>query len=483
MRDYSPKRRTAVVLAGTGLAGAYHAGALKALDESGVKVDLVVGTGAGAVSAAFAAVAAGPSLYGEGGFWDGLRWDGLFRLRPLVRISLLLLGCSLGVLAVPLILALLAGVLFPLVLVADLAFPGAPARALALLWAPDALRAPYLAALAVPIAALAAVMAFAGLGAWLRDRRRFAERFEWLLDDAPARARVMQHLGEAVRGAATAELPGTGDLGPRFVAVAAENLGQPGFRELIVRATDLETGGPIAFTLLSDPHQAAHATARRGAGVVALRSQPKALLEAVLASLLPPLAAPVQRLVFPRGGGLHAGETHRLADGTLSGGCGIADALAAGAEQVVVVCPTPEEARALPRRRGPRALADALLATFERRGLEQELSETERINRMVATLGHAAENGVRAWEDPATGRLYKEVALWLVRPDQRRLGPLEFDGAQDPATEVLEEPWDLVDQGHQDAYRQFVEPVVGAAPPEPRKTDERHHPEPAGIQL
>jgi predicted acylesterase/phospholipase RssA len=481
MRDYSPKRRTAVVLAGTGLAGAYHAGVLKALDESGVKVDVVVGTGAGAVAACFAAVAAGPGLYGPGGFWDGLRWDGLFRLRPLVRVALLLLGCSLGVLAVPLILAVLAGVLFPLVLVADLAFPGAPARALAMLWAPDALRAPYLAALAVPIAALAAVMAVAALGAWLRDRRRFAERFEWLLDDTPARARLIQHLGDAVRGAATSELPGTGDLGPRFVAVAAENLGQPGFRELVLRATDLETGGPVVFTLLKEEHQAAHAATRRGIGVVPLRTQPKALTEAVLASLLPPLAAPVQRLVFPRGGP-HAGETHRLADGTLTGSCGIADALAAGAEQVVIVTPTPEEARALPRRRGPRALADALLATLERRGLELELAETERLNRVVGTLGHPMENGTRAWQDPATGRLYREVSIWLVRPDQRRLGPLEFDGAQDPATEVLEEPSDLVDQGHRDAYRQFVEPVVGAAPPEPRASEERRIPETA-IQL
>ena len=44
---------------------------LRALDESGVKIDLVVGSGIGAVSAAYAAVGGGPKLYGEGGFWDG----------------------------------------------------------------------------------------------------------------------------------------------------------------------------------------------------------------------------------------------------------------------------------------------------------------------------------------------------------------------------------------------------------------------------
>ena len=52
MREYSPRRRTALVLTGSGTSGAYHAGVLKALDESGVKLDLVVGSGVGAVGAA-----------------------------------------------------------------------------------------------------------------------------------------------------------------------------------------------------------------------------------------------------------------------------------------------------------------------------------------------------------------------------------------------------------------------------------------------
>jgi predicted acylesterase/phospholipase RssA len=43
VRDYSPKRRTALVFTGSGSTGAYHAGVLRALDESGVKIDIVVG--------------------------------------------------------------------------------------------------------------------------------------------------------------------------------------------------------------------------------------------------------------------------------------------------------------------------------------------------------------------------------------------------------------------------------------------------------
>mgnify|MGYP002022991102 CR=1 FL=1 len=39
------------MLTGTGTAGAYHAGVLRALHEAGVKIDLVAGRGIGAVGA------------------------------------------------------------------------------------------------------------------------------------------------------------------------------------------------------------------------------------------------------------------------------------------------------------------------------------------------------------------------------------------------------------------------------------------------
>ena len=44
---YSPQRRTALVLTGTGTAGAYHAGVLRALHEAGVKLAIVAGRGVG----------------------------------------------------------------------------------------------------------------------------------------------------------------------------------------------------------------------------------------------------------------------------------------------------------------------------------------------------------------------------------------------------------------------------------------------------
>jgi hypothetical protein len=187
------------------------------------------------------------------------------------------------------------------------------------------------------------------------------------------------------------------------------------------------------------------------------------LFDAVLTGLLPPLVAPVRRIAFPRGG-LYAGETRRITDGTLAAGCGLAEAIAAGAEQVIVASAAPEAPGLPPRRRGARALADAVLASLERQSLEADLQVAERTNRMIETVGHHTQEGGRAWEDPATGQVLREVGLYVIRPDRRALGPLELDGAQDPSTEVRETPADLLEQGYRDAYRLFVEPVVGAVP-------------------
>jgi hypothetical protein len=56
----------------------------------------------------------------------------------------------------------------------------------------------------------------------------------------------------------------------------------------------------------------------------------------------------------------------------------------------------------------------------------------------------------------------------VVRPGRRSLLPLDLDGVRDPATEVVETTADLLQRGYEDAYRLFVEPVVGAAPPPER---------------
>jgi hypothetical protein len=96
---------------------------------------------------------------------------------------------------------------------------------------------------------------------------------------------------------------------------------------------------------------------------------------------------------------------------------------------------------------------------------------------MVETLGHKSDDERRAWQDPATGRTYRPVTLYVIRPERRVLGPLELDGARDPGTEVLATTADLLELGYRDAYRMFVEPVVGAVPA-PRRSESELHDQP-----
>ena len=76
-----------------------------------MKIDLVVGSGIGAVSAAYAAIGGGSKLHGEGGFWEGVRWGSFYRLRPTVRLALGFLGVSFAIFALPVFLGLLLGIL------------------------------------------------------------------------------------------------------------------------------------------------------------------------------------------------------------------------------------------------------------------------------------------------------------------------------------------------------------------------------------
>ena len=493
MRDYNPKRRTAVVFTGSGSAGAYHAGALRALDESGVKIDLVVGSGVGTLAAAFSAVAGGNKLYGKGGFWHGLSWASLYRLRPALRVGLTLLAAAFAVFLLPLMLALLRGLLFPLALIVDLASPGLASRLLdGIATTPESLRGPYLAALAAPVFVLALLALVAAVRLVLK-RRRAVEAFESILDVENGRRRLARALWEVGRGPTISDRPPSEtELSKRFVSLLGENLGQPGFRELILRVADLETGRALPFVLLDDAHRASFAAARsRGprarieglASAVDLRApgHDTLLFDAVVTGILPTLAVSARRVSFPRGG-LHGGETHRLADACLVAGCGVAEAVAAGAEQVIVVSATPESASLPPRRRGPKALADAVYATLERQAVDPEIAEVDRINRLVETLGHRTEDGGRAWQDPVTGRLYRTLPVYVLRPERRALGPLELDGALDPASEVEETLEDLMERGYRDAYRLFVEPVVGSAP-EPRQREMEEHEEGQPVEL
>ena len=55
------------------------------------------------------------------------------------------------------------------------------------------------------------------------------------------------------------------------------------------------------------------------------------------------------------------------------------------------------------------------------------------------------------------------AGLYVVRPAHNPLGPLDFGSVFDERSDRVHSVAELVDRGYEDAYRQFVEPVVGAS--------------------
>src|SRR6187455_2254735 len=96
---YSPQRRTALVLSGTGTAGAYHAGVLRALHEAGVKIDVVGARGVGVVGALFAAVDGAARLWDEKGFWRAAAVRSLYPWRTVLRSAVWALALSVAIVA------------------------------------------------------------------------------------------------------------------------------------------------------------------------------------------------------------------------------------------------------------------------------------------------------------------------------------------------------------------------------------------------
>ena len=107
--SYSPDRRTALILTGTGADGVYHAGVLRALHEAGIKIDLVGGRGIGRVGRG----AHAPSTAARG---CGTKRDcgaarpfaQLYGWRWPVRVVLVLVAALVGVLLSPLLFFALA---------------------------------------------------------------------------------------------------------------------------------------------------------------------------------------------------------------------------------------------------------------------------------------------------------------------------------------------------------------------------------------
>lgn len=451
---YSPQLRTALVLTGTGTAGAYHAGVLRALHEAGVKLDVVAGRGIGVIGALFAAIDGAQRLWEDKGFWRAPELRSLYRWHFVARIIVWAIGLSAAIVAVPVAIMAAGLVVFPMDFLVRMVGGGGAAGLVGTYldfaqkaFAPNALPTwlPRLVFLT-----LGSAGAIAGVNGWLRLSRRGRGAAWWRLVPSPLSAesavtRCWGVLWDLLRGAAQLKQPGRRDLAKRYGEVLADNLGQPGFRELLIVAHDLDAHSDLVFALVAEARRrdlfrrpTSEAADLRRAELIDLSGVGRDyLVDAVAGALSVPIATDPHPIVFAADA-YWRGETHRLCDRP-SALVRLLDELAAlGVQQILIVSASPESPR-------PHTLAAPRLDGRARLGEYLQSSEAAAVRD--ATLMIAA----------------RVPRVFTISPSHNPIGPFEFGGGYDDRSDRRQPLDELMSRGYEDAYRQFIEPVVGAS--------------------
>jgi hypothetical protein len=419
--EYSPSRRTALVLCGTGAHGAYHAGVLRAVHEAGVKIDVMAGHGVGAGAAALAAIDGASALWDAGGMWRGPQAHTLYGWKPALPVA--------GWLAVALGVILLTPLVF---LALGTAIPGV-----------------------VAILALIAASTIPGvlLGGTLLARRRAPVRRQgrgewwWSLAGAPldagrVREIFSQTIWKLIRGAAAPAPPVAREMGRRYGEALADSLGQPGVRELVIVASDLDARQDLVAALLREPFRPAFFARREGSErpsetLDLAGSGRDYALDVVLGALTPAFGADPHLVRFAPDS-YWRGETHRLCDRPGSVGRLIEELDAAAVEQVIIVSAV--RVRPVPHNLAP--------ADFDIR------------SRLGDVLAAAEASALR---DALVAASTRFDAIYVVRPEHNPVGPFDVGGAYDGTSDRHQTLAELMERGYDDAHRQFIEPIVGAS--------------------
>jgi hypothetical protein len=447
-----------LLFTGTGADGAYHAGAMRALQEAGVKLDVVGGRGIGALAAVLAAVDGGSQLWEAGGFWrapilaDLYRWRWPFMVLRWLAIALI------AVLAIPAAVILVGLIVYPIALLLGMAgldagaqvveaFVGSLSRAFAPPMLPTWI--PRLATLLSTTALI--VLATGAWLAWWRSKlyRRSAGSRIWTLLGSPIDAgTAIRHATDTVwrllKGGAAIKTPQADDLSRRYAELLAENLGQPGFRELLLVVHDLDANRDLVFGLVRDPFRRmlfpapGSVSASRRAEAHDLSTGMQGFLADVLAAALTLPGVSEARLVQFAPDAYWRGETHRLTDRPASIARLLEEAAAAGVEQVLVVAATPEPP-------GPHELRPPRLDGLGRVGEQIASSEAAGLSDAIRHLHHRFQG------------------LYLIRPSHNPIRPLDLTGAYDEKSDRVQSLDELMERGYEDAYRQFIEPFLGAS--------------------
>jgi hypothetical protein len=429
---------------------------LRALEEAGVKIDLVAGHGVSAANAALAAIGGQARLWDASGVWRTPRARDWYGWKAPVRWAGWVVLALLAALVAPVLLVVATGiVVYPLGFLLETAGSGFGASLLAAYagWLQTAFAGPRLPTFvprlgmilvsALVLLVLAAAVHAAREG-WARRGRGAV--WWWVFgapfDAAPARRAFIAAVWQLIRGAAGVTAPPIEQIGRRYAEVLLESRGQPGFRELIVIATDLDSRRDLVGALLSEPYAQTFLAARpdrdRRAEVLDLAGAGRdRAIELVAAGLTPPAGFDPWLVTFAPDSHWR-GETHRLIDRPGSVHRLLEEVAAAGVTQIVVVSACAPESDPHRLRAAP-------------------LDPRHRLGEFIV----AAE--AAALRDALEMARLRFDAVFTIRPVHNALGPFDFTGAYDQASDRRQEFVELIDRGYDDAGRQFIEPVVGAS--------------------
>ena len=249
-------------------------------------------------------------------------------------------------------------------------------------------------------------------------------------------------LWQLIRGASHAARPGGSGVGRRYADVLTDNLGQPGFRELMIVATDLDARRDVVGALLLEPYRHEFVAPRpdrerRSEAIDLAGTDRDHAFDLIAAGLTPPIGCDPHMMTFAADS-YWRGETHRVCDRPGAVSRLLEELANAGVSQAIIVsavaAPPPPHRLSVPRMDFQRRLGEFLAAAES------------------AALRDAIEMARLRFD-----------SVYLICPDHNPIGAFDFTGAHDEASDRWQDLAELMDRAYEDAYHQFIEPVVGAS--------------------